>query len=82
MLSAGELGERPALADYPHGSVAGVDQVNGGFNDPAQHDLDMQVAADGHDGEQGIDAVPAGKDGLQPGLQLFKEFIKPEVRQN
>ena len=77
-----ELGQPAVVADHAQRAVAGVDQRDGGLDDPAQHDLQVQVAADGdHRLQQGVHPVPGGQDRLEPDLQLVQQLVEPQLGQ-
>ena len=77
-----ELGQAAALPDDAECAIAGVHQAGRRLDDLPEHDLKIQVAADRYDGlEQRVYPVPGCQHGLQPGLQLGKEVIEAQVRQ-
>jgi hypothetical protein len=78
-----ELGERPALTDYPERAVGGIDQFDGGLHDPPQRRLQVKARADRHDRlKQAAHLISAVEHRLQPALQLGQQLIEPELRQN
>jgi len=77
-----ELNKAAGLADHPERPVTRVHQPDRGLDDAPEHDLQVQVAADGDNRlEQRVRPVPGGQHGLQPDLQLGEQIVEPQVRQ-
>jgi len=77
-----ELGQPAALADDAERAVPGGYQVDRRLDDLPEHDLELQMTADGDHGfEQGVRPVPGVEDRLQPALQLRQQLVEPQVRQ-
>ena len=78
-----EFGQPAVVPDHAECPIAGLDQRHRGRDDLAEHDLKVQVAADGDDGlQQGMDPVAGRQNRLEPGLQLGQQFVEPELGQD
>ena len=61
-----ELGQCVAVADDTERGVPGVDEFRGRFHDSLQHRLQVESAADGHDGvQQAMQPIARGENCLQ-----------------
>ena len=77
-----ELGQAAPFPDDPECPVLGVDQGDRCLDDLPQHDLQLQVAADGDDRlQQCVHAVSGPNRSSQPDLQLGQQVIEPQVRE-
>ena len=77
-----ELGQPPALADDPECAVPGIHQLDGRLDDPPEHHLQLELAADSdHRLQQRLRPVPGVEHRLQPGPELGQQVIEPQVRQ-
>ena len=75
-----EFGQPAVVANHAERAVARLGQRHRGLDDLAEHDLQVQVAADGDDGlQQDMDPVAGGQHRLEPGLQLGEQLIEPEL---
>jgi len=64
------------FADDPERAVTGPDQRDRGLDDLREHRLEVEVGPDGDDRvQEGVDPVPGGHHGLQPGLELAEQII-------
>ena len=78
-----ESGQPAVVPDHAECAVTGLDQRHRGRDDLAEHDLQVQVAADGDDGlQQRMDPVAGRQHRLEPGLQLGQQLIEPELGQD
>ena len=76
-----ELGQPSSLADDPQRAVTGPDQRDRGLDDLREHRLEVEVGTDGDDRvQEGVDPVPGGHHGLQPGLELAEQIIETQLR--
>jgi hypothetical protein len=58
-------------------AVLGVDESDSGLDDLPEHDVKLEIAADGDYGlQQGPDPVPRLDDRTQPRLQLGEQFVE------
>jgi hypothetical protein len=72
-----ELREPAAFPDDPERAVTGVDQSHRSFDDLAEHDFQLEVAAHRHDRfEQCVHSVACLDRGSQPDLELGQQVIK------
>jgi hypothetical protein len=77
-----EFGQPATFADDTQGAVPGGDQFDRGLDDPPEHDLKFELAADcDHGFEERMRPVPGVEDRLEPMLQFHEEVIEPQVRQ-